>query len=615
MALNYWHSILATRLSRRRALQITGMTSAGAAFLAACGGDDGKPSSSSDLVAQPKDSFAQAATGGTMKLYVTAEPQTLDPATPVAPLNFISGYVYGTLLNEKPGHLEQPQFELYGDIAESWETSPDRLQITLKIKPSVKWHNKPPVNGRTVDVDDVLFSWDRYTKLSPVSSLSYNGKNPNAPVLSVAATDRNTVTIKLQEPLSYALNYFAAYGSHTGNMIMMPKETGTGFDPRNQMIGHGPYELASATPSVAYSVKRFPDYYDAKNYAIEQIDLPIVTEYSARLAQFKTGNTHRLIGEAALAQDLVVTKRDEPRLEVQQTDFAANANIIVFGQHPEGKSPFLDERVRQAFSMGIDRDAWISASYNVSDLEASGLPVETRWNSHLLANWNEPDYWLDPRGKDFGENAKYFNFDLQEGKKLLAAAGYPNGFNVTSSYSVERLNFAPTAEPIDGMLRELGLNIRVNTPNYANDYIPNYRDGHGQYEGYAYATVLGTLPQNIHPAASLVAEYWPSGGDAFRGFSAGGTNDQKGDPRLNDMLEKARLEFDEKALKSQLHDIQRYLARTMWGLNTPGGATSFRMNWPAVRNSGVWRRTRQGGFSQWDPYQLWLDQSQPPFTS
>ena len=615
MAENYWARTLEGRISRRRALRLAGAGAAGAALLAACGGDDGKSSGgpASGLVAQPKDTFNEAARGGTLKLYVTSEPQTLDPATPVAPLNYISGYIYGTLLNEKPGHLEPPQFVIYGDVAESWETAPDRLQITMKIKRGLKWHNKAPVNGRAIDIQDVLFSWERYTKLSPVASLSFNGRNPDAPVLSVTSSDANTLVIKLKEPLSYALNYFAAFGSHTGNVIMMPKEAESGFDVRNQMIGHGPFELASVTPSVGYTVKRFPDHYDAKSYALDQIDLPIVSEYSARLAQLKTGNIHRLIGETALAQDLVATKRDVSALQIYQTDFAANGNIIVFGQLPAGKSPFLDERVRQAFSMAIDRDAWISALYNVAELEGNGLPVETRWSSHLLANWKEGGYWLDPQSKDFGENAKYFQYNLTEAKKLLAAAGYAGGFNVTSSYSVERLNFSPTAEPIDGMLRELGLNIKVNTPNYANDYIPNYRDGHGQFEGYAYATVLGTLPQNIHPVASLVAEYWPKGGDAFRGFSAGGTNDRKGDPTLNAMLEKARLEFDEKALRNQLHEIQRYLAKAMWGLNAPGGATAFTIAWPAVRNAGVWRRTRQGSFSQWDPYQLWLDQKQPPF--
>jgi peptide/nickel transport system substrate-binding protein len=583
----------------------TGATGGGTGATGATGGQTG-------LVTESVDTSAQAVKGGTMALYVAAEPQTLDPATPVAPLNYISGYVYGTLLNEEPGHLGPPQGVLYGDLADSWEIAPDRLSITIKIKKGVNWHDKAPVGGREADIDDVLFSWKRYTELSPVRSLSYNGANPDAPVLSVEAAGSDTIEIKLSEPLSYALEYFAAFGSHTGNIIMMPREADGGFDPRSEMIGHGPYVLSEATPSVGYKMSRHPDHYDSDFYHLDQIDLPIVSEYAARLAQLKAGNIHRLIGEAALAQDLVVTKQDEPDLGIYQTDFAANGNILVFGQLPDGESPFLDERVRQAFSMAIDRDAWIRAQYNVDGFERDGLPSEIRWNSHIKADWGT-DYWLDPQGSDFGENAKNFEFNLDEAKALLEAAGYPDGFSVTSSYSVERLNFTPTAEPIDGMLRELGIDITVNTPDYATDYIPNYRDGHGQFEGYAYATVLGTLPQVIHPVASLVAEYWPRGGDAFRGFSASGSNDMAGDPELNAMIEKARLEFDTDALKSQLAEMQRYLAKAMWGLMTPGGATSFNMAWPAVKNHRVWRRTRQGGFSQWDPYSIWLDQSQPPF--
>lgn len=630
METNYWHKLLSGRTRRRRFLIATGASAGAAAFLAACGGDDDDTpsttgtsatgstgaatgSAQSGLVKEPVDTFDKAVRGGTMELYVAAEPQTLDPITPVAPLNYISGYVYGTLLNEVPGYLEPNKGELTGDLAREWEISPDRLEITIKLRPGVKWHNKAPVNGREVDIEDVLFSWERYTELSPVSSLSYNGKNPDAPVISVTAADAETLHIKLSEPLSYALSYFAAFGSHTGNIIMTPKEADGGFDPRNDMIGHGPFELAEAVPSVGYTMRRNPAYYDPDAALVDQIDLPIVTEYSQRLSQLKAGNIHRLINEAALVQDLMVTKQDEPRLDVYQTDFAANGNIMVFGQLPEGESPFLDERVRQAISMGLDRDAWIDARYNVPALEAEGLPIESRWSSHILANWSSPNYWLDPKGNEFGENAKYFQFNVEEAKKLLAAAGYPDGFDVTSSYSVERLNFSPTVEPLDGMLRELGLNITVNTPDYATDYTPNYRDGHGQFEGWAYATVLGTLPQVLHPAASVVAEYWPKGGDAFRGFSASGKNDMSGDPALNTMIEKVRLEFDDDALISQLHDIQRYLAKAMWGLNVPGGATGFNLAWPAVQNHRVYRRTRQGGFSQWDPYKVWLDQTLPPF--
>jgi peptide/nickel transport system substrate-binding protein len=614
---NYWSKIAASRLNRRQALQATAGAGLGAAFLAACGGgsDSGTSKtagSQNSLTTQSEDTTKQAVRGGTLKQYISGDPQSLDPITPIFTLNFFAAYVYGTLINEEPGYLGPNKGVLTGDLAQSWEMSPDRLQITMKLRPGVKWHNKAPVNGRTVDVDDVLASWKRYSELSPVATLSVNSRNPSAPLLSATAADSSTVVFKLKEPLSYALHYLGAFGSFTGDLVMMPKEAGGAFDPRREMIGHGPFQLASVQPSVAYSFKRHPDYYDKDAALVDQIDVPVVIEYAQRLAQLKAGNIHRIVADSALSLDVVSTKREQPKLNIYQTDFAASGTAFIFGQLPAGRSVFRDERVRQAMSMGLDRDALIDASYNVSRLQQAGLPMETRWNSHMVSTWD--GYWLDPQGKDFGPNAKYFKYDVAEAKKLIAAAGHPNGFKAKSNYTVDpRFNQSNTAQPIDGMLRDLGIDIQVNTLDYVNDYIPNYRDGQGQFEGWSYATILGTLPLVLHPVASPVAEYWPQGGIAFRGFSAGSSNDKSGDPSLNTMLEKARREFDDKALKSQLADIQRYLGKAMWGLIAPGGATGFNMAWPAVMNHRTWRRTRQGNASEWDPYKIWLDRTKAPF--
>ena len=608
---------------------------ASAAFLAACGSDDDSGSDStggtgsngsggsssggstggaaSDLVFQPSDTFAQATRGGVLKEYLPAEPQTLDPITPVSPLNPISRLTYGTLVAEKPGKLGPPTGELQGDFAESWEVSPDRMKITLKLRPGVRWHNVEPVNGREADVDDVLFSWARYTEVSPFNSLAYNGANPDAPVLSLEPGDSGTVVIKLAEPLSYALNYFAGFGSHTGNLIMMPKEGESALDLRRQIAGHGPFQMESYEPSIGFTFRRNEGYYDPDWALVDAIEMPLVTEYAARLAQLKAGNIYRLLGSDPRGEDVIVTKGDEPRLNVYQTDIATPAkDIIVFGLLPEGQSPFLDQRVRQAMSMAIDRDAWIDAMHNVSGLEDEGLPVQSDWNSHLLNIWKTPNYWLDPKGSDFGPNGAYFQYNLEEAKKLLAAAGFEDGFDATTHYTVQQRNVAPVAEPINGMLAELGINITVNTPDYSADYIPNIRDGQGQYEGWAFATVTGTMPQVLHPASALAAEYWPKGGTAFRGFSASGNNDKSGDPALSEMIEKSRLEFDSDALKDQLHEIQRHLAEQMWGMNIPGGATRYTLAWPAVQNYMVWRTQPGGVNSVWDTKQLWLDQTQAP---
>jgi ABC-type transport system substrate-binding protein len=620
---NYWSKVTKSRMSRRRSLALAG-GSAAAVFLAACGSeDDGSGgsttgdtsgdgnSAASGLVAQPIDTFEKAARGGILKDYVNAESQTLDPVSPVAPLNQVIKYTYGSLMTEEPGHLTTSPGDLRGDAAESWEISPDKPTITMKLRPGMKFHNKPPVNGREIDVDDVLFSWERYAKLSPFNQQSSNAANPEAPILSVSASDSNTIVVKLKEPLSYALKYFGIYGSQSGNLMLMPREAEGGFDPRHEIIGHGPFQLSEVAPSVGYKFTRNPDYYDKDWALVDQVEAPIVPEYAARLSQFKAGNMHRLYGDRDPAsEDVIGIKRDEQDINLYKTEMYVVPWILIFGALPG--SPFLDQRVRQAVSMGVDRDAWIGAIFNLTGFEADGLPVESRWNSHLLAVWQDPPYWLDPQGSDFGPNARLFQYNPEEAKKLLEAAGHGDGLKVTSSYPIERLPLQTYAEPIDGMLRNLDIDITVNTPDYATVYIPQYRDGNGQFEGWAYGSVTGNMPQAISPASALAAEYWPKGGAAFRGFSAGTAGDKSGDPKLTAMIEDARREFDEGVLVTKVHEIQRYLAEQMWGLSMPGGATGFDAAWPALQNMDVWG-LQQGVAANWDAYRLWLDQTKRPF--
>ena len=57
------------------------------------------------------------------------------------------------------------------------------------MRPSVKWHNKAPVNGRVLDAQDVIFSWDRFSKSGSDRASLANAVNPNAPILSVTSPD------------------------------------------------------------------------------------------------------------------------------------------------------------------------------------------------------------------------------------------------------------------------------------------------------------------------------------------------------------------------------------------------------------------------------------------
>src|SRR5262249_11672812 len=152
--------------------------------------------------------------------------------------------------------------------------------------------NKPPVNGRALDMDDILFAWDRFARKSSGRGGIANAANPNAPVLSITATDARTAVMKLSEPIVYVLGLFSS--NATGNVVMVPKETDSTFNINTDMIGTGPFVMTKYNPSVSFSFARHPDYWD-KDYAlVDQVELPIISEYSAALSQLKAGHLYMM---------------------------------------------------------------------------------------------------------------------------------------------------------------------------------------------------------------------------------------------------------------------------------------------------------------------------------
>jgi ABC-type transport system substrate-binding protein len=122
----------------------------------------------------------------------------------------------------------------------------------------------------------------------------------------------------------------------------------------------------------------------------------------------------------------VGAKKEQPKLSMYDDGFPwGGPNHLAFGF---GNAIFQDVRVRRALSMVIDRELWIEANYNVAAFEAEGLPMNQRWNSHYCAD--DLAYWLDPQGKDLGEGAAYFQFNVEEAKKLMNAAGHTSALKM-----------------------------------------------------------------------------------------------------------------------------------------------------------------------------------------
>jgi ABC-type transport system substrate-binding protein len=231
-------------------------------------------------------------------------------------------------------------------------------------------------------MDDVLFSWQRFSTKYSVR----NGVIAPGPLQSVTATDSRTVVARLSEPLVYGVGFFA--GSNGSGIYIVPKETDSTLDLRGDMLGTGAWYLSNYTPSASFSLKRNPEFWDKDWALVEQIDLPIVPEYAAALAQFKAGNIYYMGSHPGAGQvtqeDILSVKREAPNIAVYEADLRVLGFPFNFGWLPvAGQSPFLDERVRQAVSMSWDRDLYLDVFHNVAAFQREGLPVKGLWNTAL----------------------------------------------------------------------------------------------------------------------------------------------------------------------------------------------------------------------------------------
>ena len=610
----YWTQARSARIGRRRFVAMSGALGAAGFLLAACGSGGGNKTTggagASGLVTKAVDTTKQAKRGGVLKDRTFGDPSSLDGLEPQSPWNAIGPMVYSALVKFEPGYLMPTESKVVPDLAASWEFAPDGLSIIFKLRPGVKFHNKAPVNGRAFTTDDALFSWQRFATKGSNRASTANSADPSAPVLSLTATDASTLVAKLKEPLVYAPGLFA--GSSAGGVAMVPKEADGGFDPKGDMIGTGPFVLSKYEPSVSFTMKRNPDFWEPDGALVDEVDVPIVSEYAASVAQFKAGNIYSfgayITGPGVQSEDVLQIKQDAPKALLYQGDYGVGVTVttsplyLAFG-YLKG-SPFNDERVRRAVSMSLDRDLYIDTFFNVAKFQAAGLPVDTRWNTALPGN--REGWWIDPKGKDFGPNSVYYQHNLEEAKKLMAAAGLANGIaNNRSGYvtTMQLPDVARHAQVIDGMVKDIGINSNVASLAYPQEYA-SIRDGKGKYEGWGYKYTPGGA--GGHPIGVLSTGYLTGGSQYWFGFDANGRGDQSGDPEIDDMITRGRTIRDETQLRSLVADIQRKLAGHQYAIPMPGPATTFTIAWPALGNFGVFRGS---AIPNWG---LWVDPTKPP---
>ncbi len=420
----------------------------------------------------PPAATGKPQSGGSLRIR-SMEPKSFDIHQYVSyRLRIVNSYTHERLTQFQVGPGTSPVAHVPApSLAESWEVVDDGKTVIYHLRKGVKWHNKPPVNGRELTAADFVFTLDRIKRTEQAVYMNNILKNVDA----YEAVDDHTLVFRLKAP-------FAAFVYHmtrTGFEVLAPeveKHCGDYVKPECALIGTGPWMFDSYTPGTSMTLKRNPDYWNQPYPHIDKLVLVFMDDEKAQDAAFRTGKLD-LIGvetDAINGERFRALSRSNPDMVYQVFVDPFNRRALWF---KADKPPFDNPLVRRAASMAIDRLGWVK-----SVMGGYGIP---------LGGWLYPGnpYWL--ADDEYGECASYLKYDPEAAKQLLQEAGYgPGGKPIkvtlqsTRGYGEE---LASEAELVAGALQAIGMQVDIRMVDY-NSFIPVWRDG--KYDHLAY-TFLG----------------------------------------------------------------------------------------------------------------------------
>src|SRR5713226_1129803 len=442
---------------------------------------------------------AQAQPDGqlTIAFDATIAPTFLDPAeTPGIGTPFVFLYaMHDALIKPLPGNDMAPC------LAESWKESPDGLVYEFKLREGLKFHNGDPFTAA-----DVKFSFQRYRGAA--------AKLLHDRVQTVEIIDQHRVRFVLNKPWPDFLAFYATPA--TGAAWIVPKtyieKVGEeGF--RRHPVGLGPYRFVSVNAGVELALEA-NDQYWRKKPSIKRIVFKGVPDRTTRLAMLKTGEAD--IGYLMVGVEAATIKAD-PKLRLVKVIPSATW-WIEFPEQWKPTSPWHDRRVRLAANLAIDKQS-------INDAERLGY-------SRLTGS-------IIPSVLEFALRLEPYPYDLAQAKRLLAAAGYPSGFDAGDLTPLPP--FTTMGEAIANSLAAAGIRTRVRTLERAT-FLDVWRAKKLQ------GLIANASGAQGNAAARIEAFVVSGSAYAYGGY-----------PDLDDLYLQQAQERDRKRREALLHQIQRLM--------------------------------------------------------
>lgn len=342
-----------------------------------------------------------------LKLAIQTAVSTLDPAqVNDGQAAYVWSALYDTLI------IKDNDGKLQPSAAESWEYSDGNTTLTLDLREDMTFSD-----GNPVTADDVVATMERTRTTPGIQSPALSA------VESIEATDDSTVVLHLAQPDAGLLTALSLGIGIVAEASTLDSET---------IVGSGAYVLDPSTvDGSTYVLTKRDDYWNADAYPFSKLTFRVIQDPTATFNALQAGEL-----TAGTVQPGQEATFEGQGYNVAKIEASSTLSILILDRNGEIVPALKDVRVRQAINMAFDRETMVTA---------------------LAKFGRATDQVFGPKDPAFNEDVDgYYDFDPTAAKKLLADAGYPDGFSITMPSTV----FTPTFEPtITQSLGDIGITV------------------------------------------------------------------------------------------------------------------------------------------------------------
>jgi ABC-type transport system substrate-binding protein len=571
------------RPSRRHLLRgaVYGGGGLAAAWLLACGGDGGKTAPGGTPAGGAAAQQGTPKRGGTVRVPQSTDyNDVMDPHTSLFQAAIFFSYIGNTGLR-----LNREATELVPELIEKWEIPGDGTEMLLRVRQGVKWHDKPPIGGRTLDAQDVAYNLMRIAgKLNPPAEAARFQRRSTLEGMNRAeAVDATTVKVVFDRPTSTFLNGLTDFRNQYIPRDFIDK--GGKFEDVMGLIGTGPFMPEVFRNNERATFKPNPTYWkqgaDGKPLPyLAQMDWVWLPDPVSTLSAFSKGDIDYFVSPTkALRETLRKTVRDAR----EENWVFGNWNHFRFQTQ---KKPFDDPRVRRAMQLVLNYKTMNDAYYDEGLWDYTG-PLPAAFAEGIPS---------DQIAKLPGWNPSTKAQDIQTAKQLMTAAGYPDGnfgFKVMIFGTQTGVQYDFAIRAIDAWKSAFPqMKPEADLPPDTTTF--SRRQVQGDFEVLSY-----TLFPQPDAVLEMTANYHSTGSRNYGKFK---------DARIDALLEKAFGQLDRNARAATLKEFQDILINEQMPIITtsmPRQTVWFQARVKGMENYGG--RIDGGGYdTQRHTEHMWL---------